>query len=66
MNIFKEEDGKISKQEAKAYSIALNKTSKVDDLKQMVADLSGIEKDRLLVTNYNGRSGMIETRFKDS
>lgn len=64
--MFKETDDAVEKVEAKVFSIALNKNSKIDDLKTIVADMVGTEKERLLVTNFSGRSGMIETRFKGS
>ena len=62
--MFEQSDGKVNKTEAKVFNIALNKNSKIDDLKGIVADLVGIEKEKLIVTNHNGRSGTIETRFK--
>ena len=64
--IFEPRDGKFAKKEAKVFSIALNKNSKIEDLKGMVAELAGVDKESLMVTNFNGRSGMIETRFKDT
>lgn len=66
LNIFKEEDERFSKQEVSIYSIALNKNSKITDLIEKASQLSGIDKNRLLVTNFNSRNGMIETRFKDT
>jgi ubiquitin carboxyl-terminal hydrolase 4/11/15 len=65
-DIFEDRGSKVTKKEAKEFSIALNKNSKIEDLKTIVADLAGISKDKLLVTNFYSRSGMIETKFKDS
>jgi hypothetical protein len=63
-DIFEDKGSKATKVETKVFSIALNKNSKVDDLKAIAADLAGIEKEKLIVTNHNGRSGCIDIRFK--
>jgi hypothetical protein len=65
--MFKEEKNKVSANEVKVFQIALNKDSKITDLKQKVVELAGedIHEDRLMVTNFDIRSRIIATRFKN-
>jgi ubiquitin carboxyl-terminal hydrolase 4/11/15 len=41
--MFEEDDDKVNKVEIKAYHIALNKNSKVEDLQSKAAELAGVD-----------------------